>query len=68
MLGPRGLYPTLHQKDISDFSARVLWLTHFSDGGHDLLDIARRANCRLTDLAEIAEIMVEKELLRPSEV
>lgn len=65
-LGPRGLYPSLgSQKQTSEFIERMMWLLNQSDGSNDLCAIAAKANCPILDLASIAELLVQKQLLVP---
>jgi aminopeptidase-like protein len=65
-LGRRGLYPTTNSaqtwKTSSDdvFDGRVildriLYLLNYSDGMHDLIDIADRCDCMVSDLLNIVE-------------
>jgi aminopeptidase-like protein len=63
-LGPRGLYPSLgSQKQTSEFVDRMMWLLNQSDGTNDLCAIAAKANCSVLDLAMIADLLVQKQLL-----
>jgi aminopeptidase-like protein len=65
-LGKRGLYPTLGAG--RDAAARVealMWLLNLSDGNNDLLAIADRSGVAFETLAELAEVCVGKEVLRP---
>jgi len=51
--------------DIDDrtYFSRLLMLLHYSDGDHDVLDIARRCECTLEELMPIVEVLTDKELL-----
>jgi aminopeptidase-like protein len=63
-LGPRGLYPSLgSQKQTSEFVDRMMWLLNQSDGTNDLCAIAAKADCPVLDLAMIADLLVQKQLL-----
>ncbi len=64
-LGRRGLYPDV---TVGAGNARVadaiFWVLNFSDGGHDLLAIARRSGLPLDALADAAERCAAAGLLR----
>lgn len=65
MLGPRGLYPSLgSSKTMEETLKRMLWLINYSDGQKDLLDIAERVGCSVLDLADIADSLIEKKVLK----
>jgi aminopeptidase-like protein len=63
-LGRRGLYASVGgDKDGAARAMAMLWVLNFSDGRHDLLDIAERADMRFAVIAEAAERLVESGLL-----
>jgi len=63
-LGSRGLYPSLgSQKQTSEFVDLMMWLLNQSDGTNDLCAIAVKAHCPVLDLAVIADLLVQKQLL-----
>lgn len=41
----------------------MMWLLNQADGTHDLGAIASKAGCSILDLAPIADLLVQKELL-----
>lgn len=63
MLCKYQLYPTLGGKLASEFIRKMQWLLNLSDGQHDLLSIAQRAQCSILDLSEIAQTLRSKGLL-----
>ena len=64
MLGPRGLFPSLgSQKSTDEMITKMMYILNFSDGKNDLLSIAERAGTSVTDLAPVAALLLEKELL-----
>jgi len=63
-LGRRGLYASVGgDKDGAARAMAMLWVLNFSDGRHNLLDIAERADMRFDVIAEAAERLVESGLL-----
>jgi aminopeptidase-like protein len=63
-LGRRGLYASVGgDKDGAARAMAMLWVLNFSDGRHDLLDIAERADMRFAVIAEAAERLLESGLL-----
>lgn len=65
MLGPRGLYSTLGSaKTMPDFTLKVNYLLNFSDGEHDLCQIAEKSGFTILDLAEVATCLLEKGLIK----
>jgi len=62
-LGRRGLYETLGTKSSSVSTSAVLWTLNYSDGEHDLLDIAVRSGHDLDVLAEAASACAAAGLL-----
>jgi len=60
-LGKRGLYPSLGtQRRIE----AMLWLLNYSDGEHDLLDIAERSGLDIGELHQAARECLDKGLIR----
>ncbi len=64
-LGRRGLYRALGvDEDPGEVSMASLWLLQFSDGDHDLLDIARRSGMAWGPLQRAVELLEENGLLQ----
>ncbi len=64
MLSKRDAYPTLSEGFQAHSAGDLaLYILNFSDGQHDLVDIAERAGCKVHHLEKIAELLVEKKLL-----
>ena len=75
-LGRRGLYPTLNSPNVvwkelqtmggdgeSVLLERILYVLNYSDGDHDLIDIARRCGCSVSDLIPVASRLQQEGLL-----
>jgi aminopeptidase-like protein len=62
-LGRRGLYRALGGEDIPDLEMALLWMLSLSDGGHSLLDVARRSGLAFPAVRRAAELLVEHRLL-----
>ena len=63
-LGKRGLYPTMTTLEARGESLkRRLYLLNFSDGQHSILQIANRLNCKVEDLQNEIEVLIEHNLL-----
>lgn len=63
-LGKRGLYPTLGRgNDKSEFVDAMVWLLNYSDGKHDMLDIAALSGLPMTLLIEAARTLQEHNLI-----
>lgn len=57
-LGRRGLYSQLGgMKDKAKWEMAMLWVLNFSDGQHDLLDIATRSGLPFEQISEAAEVL-----------
>ena len=57
-LGRRGLYSQLGgMKDKAKWEMAMLWVLNFSDGLHDLLDIATRSGLPFEQISEAAEVL-----------
>ena len=68
MLGKRGLYrPIGGQTDSAPNELAMLWVLNLSDGQHDLLDIAERANIPFRQIKHAAEALLRVGLLAPVE-
>jgi aminopeptidase-like protein len=65
-LGRRGLYETLGTKVVGATTSAIMWVLSYSDGEHDLLDIADRSGQEIEVLAAAADACVEKGLLAPT--
>ncbi len=62
-LGRRGLYPERGTNLPPEHLSAILWVLNFSDGAHDLLDIAARSKLSLATLAAAAQACLEAGLL-----
>ena len=63
-LGRRGLYATMGGSAHGPLAQQaVLWVLNLSDGGHSLLDIARRSGLPFDAIREAADRLTEAELL-----
>jgi aminopeptidase-like protein len=63
-LGRRGLYGQLGgRKDTARVEMAMLWVLNFSDGQHDLLDIAVRSGIAFEQISEAAEALRQAGLL-----
>jgi aminopeptidase-like protein len=66
-LGRRGLYRSVGGADEGrERELALLWVLNYSDGKHDLLDIAERSGLPLPRLAAAVQDLVAAELLRPA--
>lgn len=64
-LGRRGLYAAIGgDKDAYAKNMAMLWTLNLCDGAHSLLDIARRSALPFSAIADIAETLESKDLLR----
>lgn len=64
-LSPRGLYPSLgSQKQVESEITKILYLTSFSDGEHDLLTIAGKMKDSFFEVKRVAQTLEEKGLLK----
>jgi aminopeptidase-like protein len=64
-LGKRGLYRNERiLADFPDIQQAYLWVLNFSDGNHDLLDIAEKSGLSFDVIAEAATILEKHDLLR----
>jgi aminopeptidase-like protein len=65
-LGRRGLYGAIGgDKDAATANMAMLWILNLSDGGHSLLDIARRADLPFDVVERTANRLVDHGLLKP---
>jgi aminopeptidase-like protein len=63
-LGKRGLYATIGgHNDAAQMDLAILWVLNFSDGEHDLLDIAERSTLPFKVIKKAADLLVEHALL-----
>jgi aminopeptidase-like protein len=68
-LGRRGLYEGLSGRSSpKEFEMAMLWVLNLSDGGYDLLQIARRAGLPFRAVADAAEALAKNGLLRETGV
>lgn len=69
-LGKRNLYPDLGTSDCSRAKDQYLrlqsFILNYSDGNHDLLDIAQKAGCSILDLIPIVRKLTEAGLIKES--
>ncbi len=67
-LGKRGLYPNVSTKDTFDKIKLISNLIAYSDGNYDLIDIARKLDCRVSELFELANPLLKNGLLEEMDV
>ncbi len=65
-LDKHGLYDSLGHSSVPNFTQHVLWLLNYSDGQHDLLDIAEKSGFSVSDLAKAAKACLKAKLIQPS--
>lgn len=66
MLGRRGLYSAIGgRSDTQTVQLALLWALNYSDGEHDLLAIADKANLPFSALRTAANALLNAELLAP---
>lgn len=64
-LGKRGLYRMIGgESDAASREMAMLWLLNLSDGNHSLLDIAERSEMPFELVYSVAQLLLEKRLLR----
>jgi aminopeptidase-like protein len=64
-LGKRGIYSQVGgQTDGKSDELALLWVLNLSDGKHSLLDIAERSNLKFSAIANAAQVLFDKGLLR----
>jgi aminopeptidase-like protein len=67
-LGRRGLYRQMGgMKAARNSQMAMLWVLNYSDGSHDLIDIATRSGLSFRDVASAARTLQASGLLDPSE-
>jgi aminopeptidase-like protein len=65
-LGRRGLYRQMGGiKNVAKLEMAFLWILNFSDGQHDLLDIAVRSGVPFEQISEAASVLGKAGLLAP---
>jgi aminopeptidase-like protein len=63
-LGKRGLYAAIGgYNDAAQMDVAMLWVLNFSDGEHDLLDIAERSALPFQVIKRAADLLLEHRLL-----
>lgn len=73
-LGPRGLYPNVNSAmtwtnsddalvDARQFLNRLLMVLSYSDGDHDMMEIAKRCGCKLQALSQVVSKLEAAGLL-----
>jgi aminopeptidase-like protein len=66
-LGRRGLYRALGGAfDSKSTEMAMLWVLNYSDGTHDLLDIASRADLPFDAVKRAADLLADHDLLAPA--
>jgi aminopeptidase-like protein len=65
LLGKRGLYGAVGGRSPAEREHALLWVLNQSDGGHALLDIARRSGIDFQTIRAAASSLEEAGLLRP---
>jgi len=63
-LGKRGLYSTISQKGSASEISAMMDLLTYADGERDLIEIANLIGVRIQELVEIAECLVEHQLMQ----
>ena len=74
-LGKRGLYPNINSASIwknsdhGDLASgallyRILMVLNYSDSCRDMIDIARKCSCSVSQLKDVVDVLEKKELLR----
>lgn len=64
-LGKRGLYPTLgSQKNKEELIDAMLWVLNFSDGKHDIIEIAKKSKINYKILLEAAALLHTKKVIK----
>jgi aminopeptidase-like protein len=64
-LGKRGLYQAIGGRtDTAAAEMAMLWVLNLSDGTHSLLDICRESGLKFRDMASVAKILCDHDLLR----
>ncbi|MQA59925.1 MAG: DUF4910 domain-containing protein [Actinophytocola sp.] len=64
-LGKRGLYDSLGgRSDAKQAQLALLWVLNFSDGGHSLLDIAKRSGLPFDTVADAAHALRASDLIK----
>jgi aminopeptidase-like protein/aminoglycoside N3'-acetyltransferase len=63
-LGKRNLYPTIgSQVNLGNFVETMMWVLNLADGSNDLIAISAKSNLKLSDIYNVIDILIEKELL-----
>jgi aminopeptidase-like protein len=64
-LGRRGLYPQIGgMQDSTGVENAIFWVLNFSDGEHDLLDVAVRSGIEFQGISQAAELLRKADLLK----
>ena len=66
-LGKRGLYQAMGQqsKDRQSLQLAMLWVLNYSDGGHDLLDIAVKSSLPFDIIASATKLLEDCKVIKP---
>ncbi len=64
-LGKRGLYRAFGGRTETSVSEiAMFWILNFSDGEHDLLDVAERASLPFCLIKDVSDVLLQHELLK----
>lgn len=63
-LGKRGLYPNLSKKGEYHTIDALMWVLNYSDGNHDLIEIANKSQLPIKELIQAAKILVDNRILK----
>lgn len=62
-LGKRGLYPTVSKKGVHHRIDAMMWILNYSDGKHDLIDIAEKSNISVQELMKSTKVLLKEGIL-----
>lgn len=67
-LGRRGLYRSINSNKTRNqdkkMQDKIRWILSYSDGKHDMLDIANKMGCKIEELKETIKILLENGLIK----
>ena len=67
-LGKHGIFRTMGGPKLPEQLEHLLWILNYSDGEHSLLDIAEKSKFPFADLRKATNILLEHNLLTPTQV
>src|SRR5699024_3317011 len=67
-LGKRGLYPTVSKKGVHHHIDAMMWILNYSDGKHDLIDIAEKSNISVQELMKSTKVLLKEGILVKGEL